>query len=159
MEKELNTLTSYQVKFGRKSDEFHTQLLNIAILTDTCYKEMFPRIANLMVENSDAIRGKYGIDSKEFHLAMYSLNITMLGKYFEESNYESYSHLASKCLAQLENYLIASSNNKLEFLTILSGLYQLHTPNYKKALVFGEQKYELTKQNYSRDSDQYGYAL
>jgi hypothetical protein len=154
-------LESTYSNVGLASVEYLTLLRNLSTLyTDTCYKQFYPRIAKVILDGSDATKHVYGADSEEFRILMINLNKTLLGKYFTESNYSSYSNGVISYLETLANAISnCSSKNKLEFATILSGLYQFYKPDYQKALEYGKLKYRLTKEMYDVDSDLYAYAI
>lgn len=160
MSDDLSSLDITLNNNGEKSEAFIGHLLNVAFAyADTCYNSQYHVIADILLQHCSSIKEFKGVDSEEFRLSMVALNRTLLGKYFESSSYESYADRVCDKLAELENDVDAVSNNKIEFATILSGMYQTYRPDFAKALKYGKIKFNETKKNYSKDSDRYAYAL
>ena len=156
IESDKNTLDLLEKQYGASSQFYLKPLIDRSLeYNDTTYIDCYAYYAKKLSDAYPNVRTHYGIDSEEFRLTCVALNGYLLGKYFEESDYKSYSTSVIDCLRSLEKEKPSLPMNKVEFFTILSGLYRfyINPVNYEKALSYEKKRYKELIRNFPNDAE------
>lgn len=157
---EMESLRQTARVFGKDSRLYNKQLLDLAFYcnSDTAYHIFYKDLALALVENNNVMCRIYGVKSSDYRQAMQILYGFYLKGHYVDDNYEDYHASVIHVLLSLENAIKEAHDNKEEFLSILSGVYE-YEGNKNKAIRFARKRLTIAEKNILNDSKNYAYAI
>ena len=157
---EMESLRQTARVFGKDSRLYNKQLLDLAFYcnSDTAYHIFYKDLALALVENNNVMCRIYGVKSSDYRQAMQILYGFYLKGHYVDDNYEDYHASVIHVLLSLENDIKEAHDNKEEFLSILSGVYE-YEGNKNKAIRFARKRLTIAEKNILNDSKNYAYAI
>ena len=157
---EMESLRHTARVFGKDSRLYNKQLLDLAFYcnSDTAYHIFYKDLALALVENNNVMCRIYGVKSSDYRQAMQILYGFYLKGHYVDDNYEDYHASVIHVLLSLENDIKEAHDNKEEFLSILSGVYE-YEGNKNKAIRFARKRLTIAEKNILNDSKNYAYAI
>lgn len=157
---EMESLRHTARVFGKDSRLYNKQLLDLAFYcnSDTAYHIFYKDLALALVENNNVMCRIYGVKSSDYRQAMQILYGFYLKGHYVDDNYEDYHASVIHVLLSLENDIKEAHDNKDEFLSILSGVYE-YEGNKNKAIRFARKRLTIAEKNILNDSKNYAYAI
>lgn len=157
---EMESLRQTARVFGKNSRLYNKQLLDLAFYcnSDTAYHIFYKDLALALVENNNVMCRIYGVKSSDYRQAMQILYGFYLKGHYVDDNYEDYHASVIHVLLSLENDIKEAHDNKEEFLSILSGVYE-YEGNKNKAIRFARKRLTIAEKNILNDSKNYAYAI
>lgn len=157
---EMESLKHTARVFGKDSRLYNKQLLDLAFVcnSDTAYHTFYKDLVLAIVENDNVMRKIYGVKSSDYRQAMQIVYGFYLKGRYVDANYEDYHASVVQVLSSLENDLKEAYENKEEFFSILSGLYE-YEGKKTKAISFARKRLAIAEQHINKDSANYAYAI
>lgn len=157
---EMESLRHTARVFGKDSRLYNKQLLDLAFYcnSDTAYHIFYKDLALALVENNNVMCRIYGVKSSDYRQAMQILFGFYLKGHYVDDNYEDYHASVIHVLLSLENDIKEAHDNKEEFLSILSGVYE-YEGNKTKAIRFARKRLTIAEKNILKDSKNYADAI
>lgn len=157
---EMECLKQTARVFGKDSRHYNKQLLDLAFYcnSDTVYHAFYKDLALALLENDNVMREIYDVSSSDYRQAMQILYGFYLKGRYVDTNFENYHVSTVHVLLSLENDIKEAHDNKEEFLSILSGVYE-YEGNRTKAINFARKRLTIAKQNIAKNPTNYVYAI
>lgn len=135
-------------------------MLDLALVcnSDTVYHAFYKDLVLALVENNNVICKIYGVNSSDYRQAMQILYGFYLKGRYVDANYEDYHASVVHAISSLENDIKEAYDNKEEFLSILSGLYE-YEGKKTKAISFAQKRLSIAEKNIDKAPTNYAYAF